>query len=140
MHKSTVKPLFFHIKRSKYWIRFILMTHFLSFAACLLNGLSLRYQMIMFLLVGVSLINQLSSYNKQTTAYLRYMDTNKWEFAPDKYKFFDIVATATILNPLLIVFFFKQGDAKKILLIFKDAMSDKEYRKLRVAIKMTSIG
>lgn len=140
MHNTVDYTLYFKVERSTYKVSLILIIHFLSFVACFLNGLSTQYQLILFFFVGVSLIIQLFGYTKQCTACLKCVDGNGWALAFDSHAFIPIdIATTTILTSLFTVLYFRQGEAKKILLIFKDAMSDKEYRKLRVTLKTTGL-
>jgi len=133
-------PLFFKIGQSDFMLRLILIIHFLSLVACLLNGLPVKYQVILILLVTVSLFNQLSVYNKENGACLKYVENGGWEFSHDSLVFIPIdISATTVLTSLLTVFYFKQEKTRKVLVIFKDAMAEKEYRKLRVALKTSGL-
>jgi len=134
------QPLLFKIGRSIFMVRLILIIHFLSLVACLLNGLSVKYQAILILLVTVSLINQLSAYNRASSACLKYLDSDGWGVAHDSHVFIPIdISATTVLTSLLTVLYFEQGETRKVLVIFKDAMTEKEYRKLRVTLKTSGL-
>ncbi len=134
------QSLFFKIGRSIFMLRLILIIHFLSLVACLLNGLPVKYQAILILLVTASLINQLFAYNRASGACLKYLDNNGWEVTYDSHVFIPIdISAATVLTSLLTVLYFQQGEIRKILVIFKDAMTEKEYRKLRVTLKTSGL-
>ncbi len=140
MKTHSDQSLSFMIGKSRFMILFLLIIHLLSVIACLLSGLSINYQVILVLVITVSLFKQLSDYNETNGGCLKYDGIGDWKFASDCRVSTSIdISGATVLTSLLTVLYFKQENRKKTLVIFKDAMTGTEYRKLKAALKMSGM-
>ncbi len=138
MVDSVQDPQMFRIGVSRYCKCLIWMMHGSAFSACWLAAISLEFQLIMILLIAESLIYQLSVYNKVCIFRLKYVDRVGWEIALENHEYVKVdISASSVLTSLCIVLHLKQGRARKNLLIFNDAMSEQEYRKMRVAVKMS---
>ncbi len=90
------------------------------------------------MLIFISYIYHIKVYNQSYQGALKYQWKGKWSFAENQLPFKTIqVLPESVLTSLLIILHFKQAKHKKVLLISRDTMSVKTYKRLMAMLKTT---
>jgi hypothetical protein len=112
------------------------MSHFLAAVASLINGLFWYYQGMIFLAVLISLYRYLRDYWEFQAYQLRYSAAADWQLAGQNSEFQTLqILPSSVITAWVTVLHFQIADKKQQLVIFKDALADKDYRALVVMLK-----
>lgn len=136
---KDLSTLQFTIAQSQWRLYLVHGLHALSITACWLNSLAVPLQLAATLLVLASWVVQYkASCTKEV--YLRYSTTDAWTISYDGETFALIkIKAETVISSLLSVLHFEAGNLPGSLLIFKDALSADQYRKLIVQLKISGL-
>jgi hypothetical protein len=137
----TKKPelsSFFTIGQSRWLKATIGFLHALSVLACWLNDLTILYSLALSLLVIVSWHFQHNKACKASCIYLRYTPTGGWTVSLDGNEYFVVqIRPTTMVGRMLTVLHFSAKNSHSTFVIFKDAMTANDYRRLIVALKIS---
>jgi hypothetical protein len=135
MAKNTAPALNLPIKSSAYQSILLKTLHIMSFAACWLNNLPLTIQIALSALVIGSGFYQYKQ--PQSDFYIRYSDKNQWSAALNNQQFQPItIRTTTVITQWLVILHFEIEQRLVTRLIFSEALSNHDYRRLIVALKI----
>lgn len=140
MPKKTETTLHFTIGRSRWLRQAIDCLHVLSMCACWLNDLPIVYRLILSLLVIASWFVQRTAC-KAGRIFVRYTVSEGWAVSFDGEHYLAIkIKPTTVTGNMLTVLHFSIDKHTRALVIFKDAMSANDYRKLIVNLKISGYG
>ncbi len=131
----------FKIKPSSTLIKCLVALHVMAVFAAILNTLALSYKVIIIALVLISLWRYLKWGVAAKAFSIRFSSILGWEVAmlDDSFNAVEILPK-TVITPYLIVLNFKMPDKQKhIVLIVKDALTDDEYRQLKVQLRISGL-
>ena len=132
--------LHFTLGRSRSLKRTIDCLHVLSIFACWLSELPLVYRLILSLLVVLSWFVQ-HKVGEAANILLRYTVSESWAVSFDGEHYLSInIKPTTVTGSMLTVLHFNIDQHTRALVIFKDAMSSNDYRKLIVNLKISGYG
>jgi hypothetical protein len=134
MTKNTAQTLTLLIKSSTYQLILIKALHLIILAACWLNNLPSLIQ------IGLSIIaiaNAIYQYKQpKSDFYLRYSSGNQWSIALNNQHFQSItIQTTTVITQWLVILHYEMAQRSFTQLIFKDSLSNNDYRHLIVELK-----
>lgn len=137
MPKTTEPASHFVIGRSRLMTLIIDSLHTLSISACWLNALLFIHSLMLSLLVTLSWIFHHKACKADST-YLRYTASHGWAISFENEDYLPIeIKPTTVTGRLLTVLHFKFEKRSNILVIFKDAMTANNYRRLIVLLKIS---
>ena len=138
MQKNTVTTTNFSIGHSRDLLTLINGLHILSILACWLSALPLPLRILLSLLLAFSWHFQHKACSADCT-YLRYTSNAGWAVAFHDHMSYDslILKPSTVAGGMLTILHFEVKNCNKTLLIFKDAMSANDYRRLIVLLKIS---
>lgn len=111
--------------------------HALSVLACWLNDLTILYSLALSLLAIASWYFQHKAC-EASCIYLRYTPTDGWTVSFDGNEYFVVqIRPTTMVGRMLTVLHFSAKNSHSSLVIFKDAMTANDYRRLIVALKIS---
>nr|WP_305907728.1 protein YgfX [Methylomarinum sp. Ch1-1]MDP4520503.1 hypothetical protein [Methylomarinum sp. Ch1-1] len=126
----------FAIEHSQRLNGLILSTHLLAAAGCWLNSLALSNRLILLVFLLSSLFIQLWRYNKKQIVSLKYSEHGGWELVLINDLCIPVEFEATsVLTVWMMLLSCKIGRQKKIIVVFSDALSDKDYRTMLATLK-----
>ena len=131
----------FKIKSSSLLIKCLVVLHVMAVFAAIFNTLELSYKIIIIALVIISLWRYVKREVAAKAFSIRFSSISGWEVAmlDDSFDAIEILPT-TVITPYLIVLNFKMPDKQKhIVLIVKDALTDNEYRQLKVQLRISGL-
>jgi hypothetical protein len=112
----------------------LLAAHGLALSACLISALPWPGKLLLSLALPAHLYFAVRHIGRHLVA-IRYSEGAGWHLAEEQV----IILPSTVLTPFAIWLHFKPPSArKKALLIVKDAMSDGEFRRLTVKLKISA--
>lgn len=115
--------------------------HIVAVIAAILNTLVLSYKIIIIALVVLSLWRNIMREMAAKAFSIRFNTISGWEVAmlDDDFNAVEILP-ATVITPNLIVLNYKMLDKEKhIILIVKDALTDDEFRRLKVQLRISGL-
>jgi len=128
----------FKIRPSKWLYAWIVVLHSLALLICWLTISNFSVVLFLTMLIFVSYIYHIKVYNQSYQGSLKYQWKGKWSFAENQSPFKTIqILPESVLTPLVIILHFKQAKHKKVLLISRDTMPVKAYKRLMVMLKTT---
>lgn len=131
----------FKIKSSSVLIKCLVALHVMAVFAAIFNTLTLSYKTVIIALVLISLWRYMKREMAAKAFSIRFSSISGWEVAmlDDSFNAVEILP-ATVITPYLIVLNFKMPDKQKhIVLIVKDALTDDEYRQLKVQLRISGL-
>lgn len=132
----------FKLNKSPLLIRWLIIIHSLTAFSSLANALIWPYKLIVLLMVGYSLFFYLRYYQSRFQPYeIRYSENLIWQLAigDDDFQAIEVLPSS-VITVWLIVLHFRLGKSKQQrLVIFNDALDDKDYRALAVALKIAGL-
>jgi len=135
MSKTAAPTLNLLVKSSTYQFILVQTLHIITFVACWLNNLPLMLQIALSALVISSGIYQYN--HPQSDFYLRYSNKNQWSAGFNNQHFQPVVIqTTTVMTQWLVILHFEINQRSFTRLIFRDALSDIDYRRLVVELKI----
>jgi Membrane-bound toxin component of toxin-antitoxin system len=124
---------------SRFFTVTIIIVHALAIIASVVNALPLTLKLALNIAVCFSLIIMLRQYYFTAQNFrLRYSAGKGWQFAREK-NFYPIeILPTTVITCFVTILHFKGQDGEKwAILIFSDAVTAENYRKLKVQLKIT---
>ena len=118
-----------------YWL---IILHLLSITGIFLTSISLSAKLVLFVVVLTSFITQLSRQMNFAPNFIRYSLSRGWEFSKDDGNFYPIeILPSTVITRWVVMLHYKaQNKANISTPICRDALSNDDYRKLLVALKI----
>ena len=137
LQKSTNTTNFI-IGQSRCGLILINCLHALAVLACWLNALPLTARLLLCIIISYSWYFQLKAHKAEST-YLRYTSDSGWAIALQDRENYDSLTLkpSSVTGNLLTILHFDLEKGSKTLMIFKDAMTANDYRKLIVLLKIT---
>jgi len=131
----------FNIESSRFLINWLFALHAIAILATFTNSLSIVYKIILLIGILVSLIVQLKREDNFKGLILRYSEVTGWEITSLENQFSSIqILPSTVITHYLIVLHYKiQNQKKRAIIICKDTMTNDNYRKLLVALKISGL-
>jgi hypothetical protein len=119
----------------------LFVLHAIAIIAALTNALTTSYKIILVIAILVSLIVYLKRENNVKGLTLRHAEVSGWEITSLENQFSSIqVLPSTVITQYLIVLHYKiQNQKKRAIIICKDTMTNDNYRKLLVALKISGL-
>lgn len=116
--------------------------HVIAIVACWLNGLGYGYRLLLTLMVLASWKSLSMQSIRQAGGYLHYTAPKHWSFSADGEKFNSVtIQKSTYLSPWLIILHYRSPNTEQLksgtLLITREALSEDEYRRLQVMLKLS---
>ena len=110
--------------------------HLLALLACWQNSLAVMIRVILAVLLLASLFIHLSDYNDKKFTKLRFTEQNGWELAFDEEIFLPVqIAKSSVLTFWVMILHCVSEQKVQTVVIFNDALPDKEFRKMLALIK-----
>lgn len=136
-HESTLRVT---VGRSRHLNQAIDGLHVLSLSACWLSDLPIVYALVLSMLVVVSWPVRRKAC-ETGCIFLRYTVAEGWAVSFDGGHYLPIIIKpTTVTGGMLTVLHFSIDKRARTLVIFKDAMSANDYRKLIVNLKISGYG
>ena len=138
LQKNTTTSTNFIIGQSRCLLILINSLHMLSILACWLSALPLAARLFTCVLISYSWYFQFKAHKAECT-YLRYTSNVGWAVAFQDQARYDslILKPSTVTGNMLTILHFDLENCSKTLMIFKDAMTANDYRKLLVLLKIS---
>lgn len=134
MSHPTVHPAQFSVGSSRRLKYALLAGHGLALIACLISALPWPGKLLLSLALPVHLFFAARNVDRQHVT-IRYQEGSGWNIDDEQVT----ILPSTVLTPFAIWLHFKpQSARKKALLIVKDAMSESEFRRLIVKLKISA--
>jgi hypothetical protein len=132
----------FSVKQSQILLKWLIFIHALAAFACVANALPWIYQLTTLMMVGGSVFFNLRCYYTQFQPYqLKCSEDFVWSIAERNNDFQTIhILPSSVITTLLIALQYQLESGKKqSLVILKDALSETDYRKLVVTLKIAGL-
>ena len=124
---------------SRYFAVIIVVVHGLAIIAGIVNVLPFAVKLPLIMAVCFSLIKLLRQYYFSPQNFrISYSGSRGWQFATaNDYYPIEILGTTVITNLVTILHFKGQDGKKWTILVFSDAVTAEDYRKLKVQLKIS---
>ncbi len=141
LSKKFAVPQTFKIGQSPFLIKWLFAIHAIAIFAALTIALTTVYKIVLVVAILVSLIAYLVKENNFIGLTLRHVEVSGWEIASFENQFSSIqLLPSTVLTQYLIVLHYKiQNKKKRAIIICNDTMTNDNYRKLLVALKISGL-
>ena len=146
MVRDNAQILLIEFTASKRLLKLIWILHITVLLAIIFNGLAMWVKLILGLLVLVHLKFALKGLQNPHTT-IRYSESRGWEFLVDNvFKSVDVLKSTVITTQVVFLHFNDklrpQGltwQRKRVFLLLSDMLSEQDYRRLVVKLRMTVI-
>jgi hypothetical protein len=131
----------FKIGQSPFFIKWLFIIHAIAILAVLTIVLTTVYKIVLVVAILVSLTVYLKKENSFKRLILRHVEVSGWEIASFENQFSSIqLLPSSVLTQYLIVLHYKiQNKKKRAIIICNDTMTNGNYRKLLVALKISGL-
>ena len=146
MSKKYQPPLLLTLKPSKRLKQFVVFVHTLALGACIANALAIAVKISLFAIICSHLRLTIRRLNAGQYT-IKHTDAFGWEIS-EGHDFVSIeILKSTVITTFVLFLHFKpssrtgfgKSDAKKTLLVLKDALTEDDYRYLIVKLKTAII-
>ncbi|WP_152555608.1 protein YgfX [Methylomarinum vadi] len=119
---------------------FLTLIHLVGLFACWQNSLAVDIRLILLGLISVSLFIRLSDYNEIHYKGIRLTEVSGWELALKDKVFVPItLGKASVITPWVMFLYCETGQKQWIIVVFSDALSGKEYRRLSALVRTSGL-
>lgn len=116
------------------------LLHLLALIACWMSGIVLMVQSLLTVFLLVSLYVQLMDYNDINYIRLRFSEQSGWELAVKGESYRPIrIGSASVITRWVMVLYCGTGLKERTVVVFRDSLAEKQYRKLLALIKTTGL-
>jgi len=137
--KKSELPLSVEVKQSRYLLAFIIISHGLAFLSGFLMAVNLWIKVIVLCLIAGSLLFYLHGYRQKRYCYtLRYTSEFGWELMGGLDFSAIRILNSSVITLFVIILQVEYATKKMSILICKDAVMPEIYRRLLVALKISS--
>lgn len=115
--------------------------HVIAILAALTIALTTIYKIVLAVTILVSLIAYLKKENNFKGLTLRHAEVSGWEISLSENQFssIQILPTAVLTQYLIVLHYKIQNKKKRTIIICNDTMTNDNYRKLLVALKISGL-
>jgi len=113
--------------------------HFIAIIAVFINALTMLYKMILTVFILISLFFYIKKEFNFRGLTLRHAASCGWEiaFLEKEFSLIQILPSTVITHYLIVLHYKTQKHKKRAIIVCKDAMTNDNFRKLLVALKIS---